>query len=141
MADLRKAKENRSAEAALLLAERACVLPKDAEELGFRTYWEERAVVLHHDPERPDSGILLATALQVARMFALLAAAASAGEINQDVLRQGLIRVEKALGRLKPLRSSATGIETEVGRIRGYAQDIEQDLRGALGELSGLAAA
>jgi hypothetical protein len=136
--DLRKAKENRSAEAALLLAERACALPKDAEELGFRLYWEERAVVLHHDPTRPDSGILLATALQVARMFAQLAAAASAEEIDQDLLRQSLGRIERSLGRLKPLRASATGIETEVGRIRGYAQDIEGELRGALGELSGL---
>lgn len=95
--DLRKAKENRSAEAALLLAERSCALPKDAEELGSRLYWEERTVVPHHDPARPDSGILLATALQVVRMFA-------------------------------PLRASATGIETEVGRIRGYAPDIEGEL-------------
>jgi hypothetical protein len=141
LADLRKAKDNRSAQATLLLASRACALPKDAEGLGFRAYWDERAVVLHHDPERPESGTLLATALQVARMFAQLAAAASADEINQDILRQSLSRIEKGLGRLKPLRSSATGIETEVSRIRGYAQDIEQELRGALGELSGLAAA
>lgn len=136
--DLRKAKENRSAEATLLLAEQACALPKDAEELGFRLYPDERAVVLHHDPARPDSGILLATALQVARMFAHLAAAASAEEIDHDLLRQSVSRIERGLARLKPLRASATGIETEVGRIRGYAQDIEVELRGALGELSGL---
>jgi hypothetical protein len=139
--DLRKAKENRSAEATLLLAERPCSLPKDAEELGFRLYWQERAVVLHHDPTRPDSGVLLATALQVARMFAHLAAAASAEEIDQDLLRQSCGRIERGLARLKPLRTSATGIETEIGRIRGYAQDIEVELRGALAELSGLAAA
>jgi hypothetical protein len=136
--DLRKAKENRSAEATLLLAERACALPKDAEELGFRLYRDERAVVLHHDPARPDSGILLATALQVARMFAHLAAAASAEEIDQDLLRQSLGRIERGLARLKPLRASATGIETEVGRIRGYAQDLEVELRGVLGDLSAL---
>ena len=136
--DLRKAKENRSAEATLLLAERAGALPKDAEELGFRLYWDERAVVLHHDPARPDGGILLATALQVARMFAHLAAAASAEEIDQDRLRQSLGRIERGLARLKPLRASATGIETEVSRIRGYAQDIEAELRGALGDLSAL---
>lgn len=141
LADLGKAKENRSAQATLLLASQACALPKDAEELGFRAYWDERAVVLHHDPDRLDSGTLLATALQVSRMFAQLAAAASTGEINQDILRQSITRIEKGLVRLKPLRSSATGIETEVGRIRGYAQDIEVDLRGALGELGGLAAA
>jgi len=137
--DLRKAKENRSAEATLLLAERACALPKDAEELGFRPYWEERAVVLHHNPDRPDSGILLATALQVVRMFAHLAAAASAEEIDQDLVRSSVSRIERGLARLKPLRASATGIETEVGRIRGYTQEIEVELRGALGELSGLA--
>ena len=139
--DLRKAKENRSTEATLLLAERACALPKDAEELGFRLYWNERSVVLHHDQARPDSGILLATALQVARMFAHLAAAASAEEIDQDLLRHSLGRVERGLARLKPLRASATGIETEVSRIRGYAQDMEGELRGALGELAALVAA
>lgn len=137
--DLRKAKENRACESTLLLAQQACALPKDAEELGFRLYWEERAVVLHHDPARPDSGILLATALQVARMFAHLAAAASAEEIDQDLLRQTLGRIERGLARLKPLRASATGIETEVGRIRGYAQDIEGELRGAVGDLTALA--
>ena len=140
ISDLRKAKENRSAQATLLLASQACALPKDAEELGFRAYWDERAVVLHHDPDRPDSGTLLATALQVARMFAQLAAAASEGEINQEIVRGIINLVEKSVGRLKPLRSSATGIETEVTRIRGYAQDIERDLRGALGELASLAA-
>jgi hypothetical protein len=141
IADLGKAKENRAAQATLLLASQACALPKDAEELGFRAYWDERAVVLHHDPDRLDSGTLLATALQVAPMFAMLAASASEDEINHDILRQSITRIEKGLGRLKPLRASATGIETEVGRIRGYAQDIEGDLRGALGELGGLAAA
>lgn len=140
ISDLRKAKENRSAQATLLLASQPCALPKDAEELGFRAYWDERAVVLHHDPDRPDSGTLLATALQVARMFAHLAAAASEGEINQEIVRGIINLVEKSVGRLKPLRSSATGIETEVTRIRGYAQDIERDLRGALGELASLAA-
>ena len=140
--DLRKAKENRSCESALLLAERACALPKDAEELGFRLYWEERTVVLHHDPTQADSGMLLAAALQVARMFALLAAATSAEEIDQDLLRQAIGRIERGLARLKPLRASATGIETEVGRIRGYAtRTSEIELRGALGELAGLAKA
>jgi len=140
IAELRKAKENRSAAATLLLTAQACALPKDAEELGFRTYWEERAVVLHHDADRAEGGLLLATALQVARMFAQLASAASTGEINQEVLQANLRRLEKCLSKLKPLRTSATGIETEVSRIRRYAQEIEVELRGALGELAGLAA-
>ena len=74
-------------------------------------------------------------------MFALLAAATSAEEIDQDLLRQAIGRIERGLARLKPLRASATGIETEVGRIRGYAQNMEIELRGALGELAGLAKA
>lgn len=141
MADLKKAKENRSAEAALLLVDNAHALPKDAEELGFRAYWDERSVVLHHDSSRLDSGILLATALQVTRMFAQLASASSKDEIDHELLRASLGRLERAVTRLKPLRASATGIETEVNRIRGYAQEIENDLRGSLGELTGLAAA
>jgi hypothetical protein len=136
--DLAAAKENRSADAALLLVSEASALPKDAEELGFRAYWQERTVVLHHDPGRPDSGILLATALQVSRMFAQLGHEASGEEIKLEVLRASISRLEKGLGRLKPLRSSATGIETEVSRIRSYAQEMEGELRGALGELSGL---
>jgi hypothetical protein len=140
LADLRKAKENRSADGTLLLTAQPCALPKDAEGLGFRTYWEERAVVLHHDPGRPDAGLLLAMALQVARMFAQLAAAASTGEVKQEVLRANLVRLEKGLAKLKPLRSSTTGIETEISRIRGYAQEIEVELRAALGELAVLAA-
>lgn len=140
IADLAKARENRSAEAALLLVSDPSALPKDAEELGFRAYWEERAVVLHHDSGRGDSGILLATALQVARMFALLGLAASGEEIKHEVVRAGLVHVETCLARLKPLRSSATGIEKEVGHIRGYAQEMEIELRGAIGELYGLVA-
>lgn len=140
LAELRLARENRWAESALLLAERPEALPRDAEALGFRAYWNERAVVLHHDPDRPESGILLATALQVSRMFAQLAVAASAGEINQDVVRQSITRIEKGLSNLKPLRASASGIEKEVSNIRRYAQDIETELRGSLGELGGLAA-
>jgi hypothetical protein len=53
-------------------------------------------------------------------------------------VRASIARLEKCLGRLKPLRSSATGIESEVGRIRGYAQEMEVELRSALGELGGL---
>jgi hypothetical protein len=140
LAELRLARENRSADSALLLAERPEALPKDAEALGFRAYWDQRAVVLHHDPDRPESGLLLATALQVSRMFAQLAAAASAGEINQDVIRQSISRIEKGLSHLKPLRASASGIEKEIGNIRRHAQDIETELRGSLGELGGIAA-
>jgi hypothetical protein len=82
LTDLAAAKENRSAEAALLLVSDAAALPKDAEELGFRAYREERSVVLHHDPGRTDSGIFLATALQVARMFAQLGQETSGSEIK-----------------------------------------------------------
>jgi hypothetical protein len=94
--------------------------------------------VLHHDPGRPESGILLATALQVARMFAQLGQDASGEDIKHEIVRASIARLEKCLGRLKPLRSSATGIENEVGRIRGYAQEMEAELRSALGELQGL---
>src|SRR5206468_10467377 len=103
-----------------------------------RTYWDERSVVLHHEPGRSDSGILLATALQVARMFSQLGQVTSGEEIKHEVVRVAIARLEKCVGRLKPLRSSATGIENEVGRIRGYAQEMEVELRAAIGELSGL---
>jgi hypothetical protein len=138
--DLRRAKENREAEAALLVAERPQLLPKDAEGLGFRAYWDERVVVLHYDRAQPGSGLLLAAGLQIVRMFAQLAAAASIEEIDHDRLRQTIGQIEKAIGRLTPLRSSVKGIETEIGRIRGYTQDIEDEMRGALGQLTSLAA-
>jgi hypothetical protein len=101
--------------------------------LGFRAYWEERTVVLHLDPGRSDNGILLATALQVARMFAQLGQESSGAEIKHEVVAASVARLERCIGRLKPLRSSATGIENEVGRIRGYAQEMKGELRGALG--------
>jgi hypothetical protein len=47
MADLQAAKEIRSADATLLIVSDPAALPKDDEELGFRCYWEERAVVPH----------------------------------------------------------------------------------------------
>jgi hypothetical protein len=122
------------------LVEQRSALPKDAEELGFRAYADERVVVLHHDPANPERGVFLATALQVSRLLAQLAASTNSSELPREVLLASLARLEHSLGRLKPLRASATGIETEVGRIRGYAQDIERDLRGTLGELSGIAA-
>src|SRR5262249_29529172 len=140
ISDLRKAKENREAEAALLVVDKPQLLPKDAEELGFRAYWEERSVVIHYDGSQPGSGVLLAAALQMVRMFAQLTSAASVEEIDQNRLRESLGRIEKAIGRLRPLRSSVSGIETEIGRIRGYAQEMEDELRGALGELTALAA-
>jgi hypothetical protein len=138
--DLRKAKENREAEAALLVAERPQLLPKDAEGLGFRAYWDERVVVLHYDPAQPGSGVMLAAGLQIVRMFAQLAAVASVEEIDHDRLRQSISRIEKAIAKVRPIRASLTGIDTEISRIRGYAQEIEDELRGALGELTVLAA-
>jgi hypothetical protein len=138
LADLKAAKENRSADAGLLVVSDPAALPKDAEELGFRCYWDERAVVLHYDPAQPGSGILLATALQIARMFAQLNQATTGDEIKEEVVRASLQRLERCLGKLKPLRASATGIEKEVRNIRTYAQDMEKELRGAIGELSGL---
>jgi hypothetical protein len=59
-------------------------------------------------------------------------------EIKHEIVHLRVARLEKCLGRLKPLRSSATGNENEVGRIRGYAQEMEAELRAAIGELSGL---
>jgi hypothetical protein len=137
---LRKAKINRHADAALLLTEHASALPKDAQPLGFRVYPEDSLVVLHYERESSSAGVLLATAVQVARLLAQLAAGASATRIEQDVVRCVVQRLEACLGRLKPLRGSVTGIETEAGRIRGYAQDIEREARSAVGELAGLTA-
>jgi hypothetical protein len=73
--------------------------------------------------------------------MAQLRIAASASKIDDDLVRAVIGRLETMVGRLKPLRGSLTGIEDEVGRIRGYVQDIEREARSALGELAGLARA
>jgi hypothetical protein len=86
-----------------------------------------RAAAWHGDPDR-------------GHVCSGRAAAASTGEIKQEVLRANLSRLERGLAKLTPLRSSATGIETEVSRIRGDPYEIEVELRGALGELAVLAA-
>lgn len=138
LANLQAAKENRSADATLLLVSDPAALPKEVEALGFGCFWDERAVVLHYDPAQPGNGILLATALQIARMFAQLNQATSGDEVKIDIVRAGLRRLERCLGKLKPLRSSVTGIETEATRIRTYTQDMEGELRGAIAELTGL---
>jgi hypothetical protein len=77
-------------------------------------------------------------AIQVARMFAQLNQTTTGEEVKHEIVRASLQRLEHCLGRLKPLRSSITGIESEATRIRGYTQEMEVDLRGAIGELSGL---
>jgi hypothetical protein len=61
-------------------------------------------------------------------MYAQLNQATSGDEIKTEVVRASLQRLEHCLGRLKPLRFSATGIEKEVSHIRGYAQEIEVEL-------------
>jgi hypothetical protein len=140
LADLRKAKANRDADSALLLTEHASALPKDAQPLGFRVYPDDSVVVLHYDRKSDGAGVLLGTAIQVVRLLAQLAAGASATRVEQDVVRGVIRRIEACLGRLKPLRGSVTGIETETGRIRGYVQDIEREARCAVGELAGVIA-
>jgi hypothetical protein len=138
LAELRKAKMNRHADAALLLTEQVSALPKDARPLGFRIYTDDAIVVLHYKREDSEAGVLIATAVQVARHMAQLRLGASEARIDDDVVRTVIGRLETTVGRLKPLRGSLTGIETEVTRIRGYVQDIEREARSALGELAGL---
>lgn len=139
--DLRKAKVNRHAEAALLLTEHAGALPKDAQALGFRVYPDDAVVVLHYVREREDAGVLLATAVQVVRLLAQLTAGATATRIEQDIIRLVIQRIEACLGKLKPLRACVTGVEAEAGRIRGHLQELEREARCAVGELAGLASA
>lgn len=125
-------------EDSLLLTEHVSALPKDARPLGFRIYTDDAVVVLHYKREDSGAGVLIATAVQVARHMAQLRLGASEARIDDDVIRTVIGRLETTVGRLKPLRGSLTGIETEVTRIRGYVQDIEREARSALGELAGL---
>jgi hypothetical protein len=134
--DLIKARENRSAEVALLVAECVSALPKDARPLGFRVYLEESVVVLRYAGAEGEGGVLLATAVQVARHLAQLSVGSSSAKVDRTVLQAAVRRIEACLGRVKPLRGSVTGIETEASRIRGYVQDIEREARGAVVELA-----
>ena len=132
---LRQMVDNREAHAGLLLAQTPAALPRDAQAAGFRIYLAERVVVLHHD----HSGVteqLLVTAVQVARLLARLAATSGGALDEREQIRDGIGRIETALGHLRPLRSAVTGIEKETGVVRKHAGELETEIRRVLVDLA-----
>jgi hypothetical protein len=138
---LRQAVANRDAHAGLLLSESPATLPRDAEAAGFRVYFAERLVVLHHDRSDPGAPQLLAVAVQAARLLAKLAATSTGSLAELDQLRVGLSQIESALTHLRPLRAAVTGIEKESGAVRKHAAELETEIRRALTDLTALMAA
>jgi hypothetical protein len=51
--------ENREAHAAILVTESASLLPRDAEPLGFRIYFDDRSWSSHYDPRDPSAASML----------------------------------------------------------------------------------
>jgi hypothetical protein len=133
---LRAAMANRDAHAGLLLADRAELLPRDAQAAGFRVYWADRLVALHHDRGQPNSGQMLAIAIQVSRLLAKLAVSASGGLAERENLRSAIGRIETALAHLRPLRASVTGVEKEAAKISQHAGGLEAEIRKALIDLA-----
>jgi hypothetical protein len=136
--DLIKAKENRSADAALLVSECISALPKDARPLGFRVYLEESVVVLHYNNANGEAGVSLATAVQVARHLAQLAAGQSDTKVDKKVVAGAVRHIEASLALLKPVRGAITGVERETDRVRAHLLDLEREARCAVGELLAL---
>lgn len=132
---LRQMVDNREAHAGLLLAQTPEALPRDAQAAGFRVYLTERVVVLHHD-HSPVTEQLLVTAVQVARLLARMTATSSGSLDEREQIRDGIGRVESALGHLRPLRSAVTGIEKETGVVRKHAGELEAEIRRALIDLA-----
>lgn len=139
VAALRAAVANRDAHAGLLLSEHAGTLPRDAEACGFRVYWGERLVVLHHDRADPSAGQMLAVAVQVARTFAKMGASSTESIAERQQLRVACGRIESALTHLRPLRAAVTGIEKETGAVQKHASVLEAEIRRALADLAALA--
>jgi hypothetical protein len=94
---LRTVVANRDAQAGLLLADRPGLLPRDAQAAGFRIYWADRLVVLHHDRKEAGSAHLLAIAVQVSRLVAKLAVNAQGTLAERESLRSAIGRIETAL--------------------------------------------
>lgn len=136
---LRAAVANRDAHAGLLLADRPELLPRDAQAAGFRAYWADRLVVLHHDRKEAGSAQMLATAVQVSRLLAKLAVNAHGTLAERESLQTAIRRIETALAHLRPLRASVTGVEKEAAKISQHAGSLEAEIRKALIELTTLA--
>lgn len=133
---LRKMVDNRDAHAGLLLAKTAEALPRDAQAGGFRIYFAERLVVLHHDRSGPGADQRLGVAIQVARLLGKLAATSNGSLDERDQVRDHLNRIESALGHLKPLRAAVTGIQNETGKVQQHASALEAEIRRALARSS-----
>jgi hypothetical protein len=136
LAQLRQMVDNREAHAGLLLAQMPEALPRDAQATGFRIYQAERVVALYYDRSGPDAQQLLATAVQVTRLLAKLAATSVGSLDEREQIRDGIGRIESALGHLRPLRSAVTGIEKETGVVRKHAGELEAEIRRALIDLT-----
>lgn len=128
--------DNREAHAGLLLAQMPEALPRDAQATGFRIYHAQRVVVLHYDRSAPGAQQLLATAVQVTRLLAKLAATSSGSLDEREQIRDCMGRIETALGHLRPLRSAVTGIEKETGAVRKHAGELEAEIRRALVDIA-----
>jgi hypothetical protein len=133
---MRSAVTNRDAHAGLLLSEHPATLPRDAEACGFRVYWGERLVVLHHDRSDASASQMLAVAVQVARLLARLAASSTGSLAEREQLKVACGRIESALTHLRPLRAAVTGIERETGAVQKHASVLEAEIRRALCDLA-----
>jgi hypothetical protein len=138
---LRQMVDNREAHAGLLLAETPEALPRDARAAGFRVYLAERVVVLYYDRSDPAGEQLLVTAVQVARLLARLAATSGGSLDEREQIRDGIGRIESALGHLRPLRAAVTGIEKETGVVRKHASELETEIRRVIIDLTAALAA
>jgi hypothetical protein len=136
LAQLAQMVDNREAHAGLLLTQMPEALPRDAQATGFRIYHAQRVVVLHYDRSAPGAQQLLATAVQVTRMLAKLAATSSGSLDEREQIRDCMGRIETALGHLRPLRSAVTGIEKETGAVRKHAGELEAEIRRALVDIA-----
>jgi hypothetical protein len=133
---LRQMVDNREAHAGLLLAQTLEAMPRDAQAIGFRVYLAERVVVLCYDRSGPGAEQLLATAVQVTRLLARLAATSGGSLDERAQFRDGIGRIENALGHLRPLRSAVTGIEKETSVVRKHAGELEAEISRVLIDLT-----
>jgi ABC-type transporter Mla subunit MlaD len=92
--------------------------------------------VLFHDRNQLNAGQMLATALQIARLLAKLAVSAPGVLAERENLRRAIARLATALGLLRPLRGSITGVVKEAAKISQHADELERELRSALSELN-----
>ena len=138
---LRQMIVNRDAHAGLLLAKTPDALPRDAAGAGFRVYFAERLVVLHYDRGAAGADQQLVIAIQVARLFAKLAATSGGALEERDQIRDSINRIESALSHLKPLRAAVTGIQNDSGKVQQHASALEAEIRRVLADVAALMAA